>query len=97
MRKQDNKNLLTIYTLSIFYASPLEYCLYLAYFVCIAGSAKGRPSLSESENLGSIPSPAAKIYENIQIDYHLHNITSSISVGVNMAYIYSLCIIKKYG
>ena len=34
------------------------------YFICIAGSSKGRTSLSESENFGSIPSPAAMIIEN---------------------------------
>ena len=41
----------------------LEYSLFLRYFrwtiEYIAGSSKGRTSLSESENFGSIPSPAA--------------------------------------
>lgn len=41
----------------------LEYSRFLRYFrwtiEYIAGSSKGRTSLSESENFGSIPSPAA--------------------------------------
>ena len=62
LKERINSLMNTVYSIAI--GSQLEHSLFLGYFMrtieYIAGSSKGRTSLSESENFGSIPSPAAK-------------------------------------